>query len=890
MDDFGNSVESKGNNFFYYFNYQGALISLPAGSFDTSNITTVGNHFFSYFNREGALTSLPAGSFDTSNITAIGTHFFYYFNYAGKLSSLPAGSFDTSNITTVGNYFFYYFNYGGELSSLPAGSFDISNITTVGSYFFSYFNYGGALSSLPAGSFDTSNITTVGTYFFAYFNRDGALSSLPDGSFDTSNITTVGTYFFAYFNGGGVLSSLPDGSFDISNISTTVGDNFFAYFNYQGALISLPAGSFDTSNITTVGTNFFNNFNREGALTSLPVGSFDISNITTVGIYFFANFNYNGKLTSLPEGSFDTSEITTAGTYFFSSFNYNGKLTSLPAGSFDTSKITTAGNNFFYSFNYAGKLSSLPAGSFDTSNITAVGTYFFASFNYGGALISLPAGSFDTSNITTVGTYFFASFNQAGALSSLPDGSFISTLSQTEINKSNVFYRTFYNSLNLEFDASTMTPYVTITPSSAKETFSGSKVYVRDDAGWSTTQIANWGVKVRSTDTTPPTATFTPNGSGTYAKSHTTTVNVTDTNLKTDSLKYQRTTSSSAPTEASFSSTFTNNSFLTKSDGNGPFYLRILAKDTAGNTLITGSNGFNIDNTAPSGTISINAGASYTATTAVTLTLSASDTGGVTQMCISNTTTCSSREPYATTKSRILTTGEGTKTVYAQFRDSAGNTSTQTTDTIIVDSINPTATFTPNGSGTYAKSHTTTVNVTDTNLKTDSLKFQRTTSSSAPTEASFSSTFTNNSFLTKSDGNGTFYLRILAKDTAGNTLITGSNGFNIDNTAPTCTSEGDSTTRTGGNRTITYGCSDANGCNPSYSGGSQTFSTTTTTATIPSYEIRDTAGNTTTCPSRIADVYVDKTAPTCGTRSYVPTISTSGNVVATLTGSTDGES
>jgi surface protein len=359
---------------------------------------------------------------------------------------------------------------------------------------------------------------------------------------------------------------------------------FFPYFNEGGALTSLPDGSFDTSNITTVKREgFFNSFNKGGALTSLPVGSFDTSNITTAeGGVFFSDFNNSGALTSLPVGSFDTSNISgSVGFYFFYYFNYNGALTSLPEGSFNTSKITTVGNDFFSYFNNNRNLTSLPDGSFDISNITTLGIE--EEFDF----------------IRIKGYNFFLSFNNNGNLTSLPEGSFISTLSQTEINEPSVFDRTFYNNPNLELNASTMTPYATITPSLKKDTFSGSKVYVRDDAGWNATQIDYWGVNVREKDITPPTATFTPNGSGTYAKSHTTTVNVTDTNLKTNSLKYQRTTSTSAPTEASFSSTFTNNSSLTKSDGNGTFYLRILAKDTAGNTLITGSNGFNIDNTAP---------------------------------------------------------------------------------------------------------------------------------------------------------------------------------------------------------------------------------------------------------------------------------------------------
>ncbi len=192
--------ETAGDNFFSKFNYNGALTSFPAGSFDTSNITTVGNYFFASFNSYGALTSLPAGSFDTSKITALGDFFFSFFNDSGALTSLPAGSFDTSNITTAGNYSFNSFNSFGALTSLPLGSFDTSKITTAGNNFFNGFNSYGALTSLPAGSFNTSKITTVGDGFFNSFNSSGTLTSLPAGSFDTSKITTPGDNFFHSFN------------------------------------------------------------------------------------------------------------------------------------------------------------------------------------------------------------------------------------------------------------------------------------------------------------------------------------------------------------------------------------------------------------------------------------------------------------------------------------------------------------------------------------------------------------------------------------------------------------------------------------------------------------------------------------------------------------------
>ena len=97
------------------------------------------------------------------------------------------------------------------------------------------------------------------------------------------------------------------------------------------------------------------------------------------------------------------------------------------------------------------------------------------------------------------------------------------------------------------------------------------------------------------------------------------------------------------------------------------------------------------DLTPPTGTIVINAGATYTNSPAVTLTLAATDNSGtVTQMRFSNdNVTYSPPEPYATTKSCTLSTGDGTKTVYVKFADASHNWSQPVSDTIILDTTPP---------------------------------------------------------------------------------------------------------------------------------------------------------------------------------------------------------
>ncbi len=94
-----------------------------------------------------------------------------------------------------------------------------------------------------------------------------------------------------------------------------------------------------------------------------------------------------------------------------------------------------------------------------------------------------------------------------------------------------------------------------------------------------------------------------------------------------------------------------------------------------------------VDMTKPSGPISINNNNTYTNNREVTLTLNGTDNlSGVSQMMISNSSsfTGASWESYASSKQWTLPTGDGAKTVYAKFKDNAGNESLVVSDTIIL--------------------------------------------------------------------------------------------------------------------------------------------------------------------------------------------------------------
>jgi Tol biopolymer transport system component len=132
-------------------------------------------------------------------------------------------------------------------------------------------------------------------------------------------------------------------------------------------------------------------------------------------------------------------------------------------------------------------------------------------------------------------------------------------------------------------------------------------------------------------------------------------------------------------------------------DGKHTFY--VMAKDAAGNVDVSpAQRTFTVDTRVPAGTVSINGGAAYTKSTAVKLSLSATDpspASGVAAMRFSyNGTSWSGWQSYATSKPWTLTSGDGTKTVHVQFRDRAGNVSTTVRDTIKLDTTPPSTTIT----------------------------------------------------------------------------------------------------------------------------------------------------------------------------------------------------
>ncbi len=104
------------------------------------------------------------------------------------------------------------------------------------------------------------------------------------------------------------------------------------------------------------------------------------------------------------------------------------------------------------------------------------------------------------------------------------------------------------------------------------------------------------------------------------------------------------------------------------------------------------------DTTAPVGSLTINGNGAYANSTAATLTLSATDGVGVTAYYVGASATLpvptlwvtvASTPSFSANVGYTLASGDGTKTVYAWYRDAAGNVSAAASDTIVLDQTAP---------------------------------------------------------------------------------------------------------------------------------------------------------------------------------------------------------
>lgn len=173
------------------------------------------------------------------------------------------------------------------------------------------------------------------------------------------------------------------------------------------------------------------------------------------------------------------------------------------------------------------------------------------------------------------------------------------------------------------------------------------------------------------------------------------------------------------------------------------------------------------DVTPPVGSVIINGGSGYTNNGTVNLTISASDASGVSEMKISNSNNFASAiaETFNTLKSWTLSVTDGLKTVYIWFKDTIGNwNNTSYTDTIILDTINPTISTIVNSAVT---SSTANITLTTSESSVSYIKYGLTSSYGSQTLNAGPSTNFNinlNSLLPFT----TYHYQIVVTDLAGN--------------------------------------------------------------------------------------------------------------------------
>ena len=173
------------------------------------------------------------------------------------------------------------------------------------------------------------------------------------------------------------------------------------------------------------------------------------------------------------------------------------------------------------------------------------------------------------------------------------------------------------------------------------------------------------------------------------------------------------------------------------------------------------------DTTPPTGSVTINGGAATAKNLTATLTLAETDNAGpVAQMQFSNTgTTYSAAVTYGTSKAWTLSTGDGTKTVYAKFKDAAGNWSAATTDTIVLDTVLPII------SGITASAVTATsasINWTTNEPATSQVDYGLSTSYGQTTPLDTNLVTSHSAALSSLTAGKKHYYRVRSKDRAGN--------------------------------------------------------------------------------------------------------------------------
>jgi len=310
-----------------------------------------------------------------------------------------------------------------------------------------------------------------------------------------------------------------------------------------------------------------------------------------------------------------------------------------------------------------------------------------------GATSTTPAGTYKAGSVINVTLNFTTPVSSPGLLITLNNTAIINTGALTDVTS-------FSGSFTVAATGQE-------TPAGQFLDIAGISGTVTDAAGNASSALTiPAGANISSSvaikiDTTPPVSTATP-PSGTFAGS----VSVALSANETAAIYY--TIDGTTPTTAS---PVYVSPILLSSPTTTARTVRFFAVDTAGNVEATiNSAVYNLHVNDFSGKVTINNGNAFTNSVNATLSLSASDPAGIASYAIStdNVTylpAVNINPPVKTFSAKnvpvTLPAGNGLKTVYVRFTDGLGVVYPPVSDTITLETVLPSVTFSPQA-GTYA--------------------------------------------------------------------------------------------------------------------------------------------------------------------------------------------
>lgn len=328
-------------------------------------------------------------------------------------------------------------------------------------------------------------------------------------------------------------------------------------------------------------------------------------------------------------------------------------------------------------------------------------------------------------------------------------------------------------------------------------------------SSYTTANSGSVAFRVDATAPTSPSITINSGDAYTTSTSSTLTLSASDATSGMADMIISENADFSA---ASWEPYATSKSFtLSSLDGTKTVYVKF--RDTAGNESASASDTIVYDATAPSGSVSIDAGNTYATSSSVTLNIAGTDaTSGVYQMQVSEDSGFAGAiwESYATTKSVTLSGLDGTKTYYIRFKDNAGNISLATSDDIVLDTAAPTGgSVSVNSAATYTNSRNVTLAISALD-STSGVYQMQVSEDPAFSGASWETYATSKAFtLAASDGTRTIYVRFV--DNAGNISGSTSDSIILDRSGPIVTDyniNSDATYATSADVTLTIGAID----------------------------------------------------------------------------------